>query len=153
LNAARKHRGETELDAMDFLKLVRETLQLVQMKEEFLYRSVNEGFSGGEKKRNEIFQMAILEPRLAVLDETDSGLDIDALKIVAGGVNALRTADRSVILVTHYQRLLDYIVPDRVHVLAGGRIVRSGEKQLAQELEAHGYGWIESAGSGAAPTA
>ncbi|HJP07903.1 MAG: Fe-S cluster assembly ATPase SufC [Acidiferrobacteraceae bacterium] len=153
LNAARKHRGETELDAMDFLKLVREKLQLVQMKEEFLYRSVNEGFSGGEKKRNEIFQMAMLEPRLAVLDETDSGLDIDALKIVAGGVNALRTADRSVILVTHYQRLLDYIVPDRVHVLAGGRIVRSGEKQLAQELEAHGYGWIESAGSGAAPTA
>mgnify|MGYP001222375957 FL=1 len=152
LNAARKHRGETELDAMDFLKLVREKLQLVQMKEEFLYRSVNEGFSGGEKKRNEIFQMAMLEPRLAVLDETDSGLDIDALKIVAGGVNALRTADRSVILVTHYQRLLDYIVPDRVHVLAGGRIVRSGEKQLAQELEAHGYGWIESAGSGAAPT-
>ena len=138
---------------MDFLKLVREKLQLVQMKEEFLYRSVNEGFSGGEKKRNEIFQMAMLEPRLAVLDETDSGLDIDALKIVAGGVNALRTADRSVILVTHYQRLLDYIVPDRVHVLAGGRIVRSGEKQLAQELEAHGYGWIESAGSGAAPTA
>ena len=152
LNAARKHRGETELDAMDFLKLVREKLQLVQMKEEFLYRSVNEGFSGGEKKRNEIFQMAMLEPRLAVLDETDSGLDIDALKIVAEGVNALRTADRSVILVTHYQRLLDYIVPDRVHVLAGGRIVRSGEKQLAQELEAHGYGWIESAGSGAAPT-
>jgi len=152
VNATRQHRGEEKLDAMDFLKLVREKLKLLQMKEEFLYRSVNEGFSGGEKKRNEIFQMAMLEPRLAVLDETDSGLDIDALKIVADGVNAQRSPDRSVILVTHYQRLLDYIVPDRVHVLAGGRIVRSGEKQLAQELEAHGYGWIESAGSGAAPT-
>jgi Fe-S cluster assembly ATP-binding protein len=144
VNATRQHRGEEKLDAMDFLKLVREKLKLLQMKEEFLYRSVNEGFSGGEKKRNEIFQMAMLEPRLAVLDETDSGLDIDALKVVAGGVNALRSSDRSVILVTHYQRLLDYIVPDRVHVLAGGRIVRSGDKHLALELEAQGYGWVES---------
>lgn len=147
VNATRQHRGEEKLDAMDFLKLVREKLKLLQMKEEFLYRSVNEGFSGGEKKRNEIFQMAMLEPRLAVLDETDSGLDIDALKVVAGGVNALRSPDRSVILVTHYQRLLDYIVPDRVHVLAGGRIVRSGDKRLALELEAQGYGWVESAPS------
>ncbi len=144
VNATRQHRGEEKLDAMDFLKLVREKLKLLQMKEEFLYRSVNEGFSGGEKKRNEIFQMAMLEPRLAVLDETDSGLDIDALKVVAGGVNALRSRDRSVILVTHYQRLLDYIVPDRVHVLAEGRIVRSGDKRLALELEAQGYGWVES---------
>ena len=144
VNATRQHRGEEKLDAMDFLKLVREKLKLLQMKEEFLYRSVNEGFSGGEKKRNEIFQMAMLEPRLAVLDETDSGLDIDALKVVAGGVNALRSPDRSVILVTHYQRLLDYIVPDQVHVLAGGRIVRSGDKGLALELEAQGYGWVES---------
>ena len=144
VNATRQHRGEEKLDAMDFLKLVREKLKLLQMKEEFLYRSVNEGFSGGEKKRNEIFQMAMLEPRLAVLDETDSGLDIDALKVVAGGVNALRSPDRSVILVTHYQRLLDYIVPDRVHVLAEGRIVRSGDKGLALELEAQGYGWVES---------
>jgi len=144
VNATRQHRGEEKLDAMDFLKLVREKLKLLQMKEEFLYRSVNEGFSGGEKKRNEIFQMAMLEPRLAVLDETDSGLDIDALKIVADGVNAQRSPDRSVILVTHYQRLLDYIVPDRVHVLAGGRIVRSGDKRLALELEAQGYGWVES---------
>ena len=144
VNATRQHRGEEKLDAMDFLKLVREKLKLLQMKEEFLYRSVNEGFSGGEKKRNEIFQMAMLEPRLAVLDETDSGLDIDALQVVAGGVNALRSPDRSVILVTHYQRLLDYIVPDRVHVLAGGRIVRSGDKGLALELEAQGYGWVES---------
>ncbi|HCK75801.1 MAG TPA: Fe-S cluster assembly ATPase SufC [Gammaproteobacteria bacterium] len=144
LNAARRHRGETELDALDFLKLVREKLKLVEMKEEFLYRSVNEGFSGGEKKRNEIFQMAMLEPSLAVLDETDSGLDIDALKTVAGGVNALRSEDRSIILVTHYQRLLDYIVPDRVHVLAGGRILRSGDKQLALDLEERGYGWIDT---------
>ena len=150
LNAARRHRGEKELDALDFLKLVREKLKLVEMKEEFLYRSVNEGFSGGEKKRNEIFQMAMLEPRLAVLDETDSGLDIDALKIVAGGVNALRSEDRSVILVTHYQRLLDYIVPDYVHVLAGGRIVRSGDKGLALDLEERGYGWIEAGDSATA---
>ncbi|MEK9784646.1 MAG: Fe-S cluster assembly ATPase SufC [Gammaproteobacteria bacterium] len=150
LNAARRHRGEKELDALDFLKLVREKVKLVDMKEEFLYRSVNEGFSGGEKKRNEIFQMAMLEPRLALLDETDSGLDIDALKIVSGGVNALRSEERSVILVTHYQRLLDYIVPDHVHVLAGGRIVRSGDKALALELEAQGYGWIDQAAGAAA---
>ena len=145
LNAARRYRGEPELDALDFLKLVREKLKLVEMKEEFLYRSVNEGFSGGEKKRNEIFQMAMLEPSLAVLDETDSGLDIDALKTVAGGVNALRSDDRSIILVTHYQRLLDYIVPDKVHVLAGGKILRSGDKQLALDLEERGYGWLETA--------
>ena len=145
LNAARRHRGEPQLDALDFLKLVREKLKLVEMKEEFLYRSVNEGFSGGEKKRNEIFQMAMLEPSLAVLDETDSGLDIDALKTVAGGVNALRSDDRSIILVTHYQRLLDYIVPDKVHVLAGGKILRSGDKQLALDLEERGYGWLEIA--------
>ena len=149
LNAARRHRGEPELDALDFLKLVREKLKLVEMKEEFLYRSVNEGFSGGEKKRNEIFQMAMLEPSLAVLDETDSGLDIDALKTVAGGVNALRSEHRSIILVTHYQRLLDYIVPDQVHVLAGGRILRSGDKQLALDLEERGYGWIETAADAA----
>jgi len=147
LNAARRHRDEPELDALDFLKLVREKLKMVEMKEEFLYRSVNEGFSGGEKKRNEIFQMAMLEPRLAVLDETDSGLDIDALKIVASGVNALRSEERSVILVTHYQRLLDYIVPDRVHVLAEGRIVRSGDKQLALDLEERGYSWIDTSAS------
>ena len=149
LNAARRHRGEPQLDALDFLKLVREKLKLVEMKEEFLYRSVNEGFSGGEKKRNEIFQMAMLEPSLAVLDETDSGLDIDALKTVAGGVNALRSDDRSIILVTHYQRLLDYIVPDQVHVLAGGKILRSGDKQLALDLEERGYGWLETAADAA----
>ena len=149
LNAARRHRGEPPLDALDFLKLVREKLKLVEMKEEFLYRSVNEGFSGGEKKRNEIFQMAMLEPSLAVLDETDSGLDIDALKTVAGGVNALRSDDRSIILVTHYQRLLDYIVPDKVHVLAGGKILRSGDKQLALDLEERGYGWLETAADAA----
>jgi Fe-S cluster assembly ATP-binding protein len=146
LNAVRKHRGEEELDAMDFLTLVKDKMKLVEMKEEFLYRSVNEGFSGGEKKRNEILQMAVLEPKLAVLDETDSGLDIDALKVVANGVNALRSPERSVILVTHYQRLLDYIVPDRVHVLAHGRIIRSGGRELALELEEHGYGWIEQQG-------
>ena len=150
LNAARRYRGEKELDALDFLKLVREKIKLVDMKEEFLYRSVNEGFSGGEKKRNEIFQMAMLEPRLALLDETDSGLDIDALKIVSAGVNALRSEERAVILVTHYQRLLDYIVPDHVHVLAGGKIVRSGDKALALELEAQGYGWIDQATGAAA---
>ena len=149
LNAARRHRGEPELDALDFLKLVREKLKLVEMKEEFLSRSVNEGFSGGEKKRNEIFQMAVLEPSLAVLDETDSGLDIDALKTVAGGVNALRSEDRSIILVTHYQRLLDYFVPDKVHVLAQGKIVRSGDKRLALDLEERGYGWIDTAADAA----
>ena len=143
VNEIRKHRGESELDAVKFLKLVREKLKLVDMKEEFLHRSVNEGFSGGEKKRNEIFQMAMLEPKLAILDETDSGLDIDALKVVAQGVNELRDSSRSIVMVTHYQRLLDYIVPDYVHVLAGGRVVKSGGKELALELEEHGYGWIE----------
>ena len=143
VNEIRKHRGEGELDAVNFLKLVREKLKLVDMKEEFMHRSVNEGFSGGEKKRNEIFQMAMLEPKLAILDETDSGLDIDALKVVAQGVNELRDASRSIVLVTHYQRLLDYIVPDYVHVLAGGRVLKSGGKELALELEEHGYGWIE----------
>ena len=143
VNQIRKHRGENELDAVKFLKLVREKMKLVDMKEEFLHRSVNEGFSGGEKKRNEIFQMAMLEPKLAILDETDSGLDIDALKVVAQGVNELRDASRSIVMVTHYQRLLDYIVPDYVHVLAGGRVLRSGGKELALELEEHGYGWIE----------
>ena len=143
VNQIRKHRGENELDAVKFLKLVREKMKLVEMKEEFLHRSVNEGFSGGEKKRNEIFQMAMLEPKLAILDETDSGLDIDALKVVARGVNELRDASRSIVMVTHYQRLLDYIVPDYVHVLAGGRVLKSGGKELALELEEHGYGWIE----------
>jgi len=143
VNEIRKHRGESELDAVKFLKLVREKLKLVDMKEEFLHRAVNEGFSGGEKKRNEIFQMAMLEPKLAILDETDSGLDIDALKVVAQGVNELRDASRSIVMVTHYQRLLDYIVPDYVHVLAGGRVVKSGGKELALELEEHGYGWIK----------
>ncbi len=143
VNALRKHRGEAELDAMDFLRRAREKLALMKMKDEFLHRAVNEGFSGGEKKRNEVFQMAVLEPRLAILDETDSGLDIDALKIVADGVNNLRSAERAFLIVTHYQRLLDYIVPDRVHVMAGGRIIRSGDRSLAVELEKDGYGWIE----------
>ena len=153
VNAIRKHRGEDELDAIDFLKMVRQKLKLVEMKEELLHRPVNEGFSGGEKKRNEIFQMAVLEPRLAILDETDSGLDIDALKVVASGVNSLRSKDRAIIIVTHYQRLLDYIVPDQVHVLAGGRILKSGGKELALELEENGYGWVEQAGSPAAALA
>jgi len=143
LNAQRKERGIEELDAVDFLKLVKEKLKLVEMDKAFLQRPVNEGFSGGEKKRNEILQMAVLEPTLAILDETDSGLDIDALRIVAGGVNALRSPERSAIVITHYQRLLDYIVPDFVHVLFAGRIVKSGDKDLAKELEAKGYGWIE----------
>ncbi len=143
LNAIRKHRGLEELDAMDFLAFARQKMKLVDMDENLLNRAVNEGFSGGEKKRNEIFQMAVLEPKLAVLDETDSGLDIDALKIVANGVNALRRNDRAIILVTHYQRLLNYIIPDKVHVLVEGRIVRSGNKQLALELEEKGYGWLE----------
>jgi Fe-S cluster assembly ATP-binding protein len=142
LNAIRKARGEAELDAAAFLRLMREKLKLVDLREDLLKRAVNAGFSGGEKKRNEIFQMALLEPRLAILDETDSGLDIDALRIVADGVNALRSPDRAMIVVTHYQRLLDYIEPDCVHVLAGGRIVRSGDKSLALELEEKGYGWI-----------
>ena len=143
LNAARRHRGEEELDAMDFLTLARATLKLVEMDEKFLSRGINEDFSGGEKKRNEIFQMALLEPRLAILDETDSGLDIDALRIVADGVNRLRGPDRAMIVITHYQRLLDYIVPDHVHVLADGRIVTSGGKELALELESKGYSWLE----------
>ncbi|MEM7409876.1 MAG: Fe-S cluster assembly ATPase SufC [Myxococcota bacterium] len=148
LNAVRSARGEDELDAMDFLTLAREKMKLVEMDEKLMQRSVNEGFSGGEKKRNEILQMAILEPKLAILDETDSGLDIDALRIVAGGVNALRSPDRSMLLITHYQRLLDYIVPDVVHVLAGGKIVKSGGKELALELEEKGYGWVEEAKAG-----
>jgi Fe-S cluster assembly ATP-binding protein len=143
-NAVRKYRGEPELDAVEFMSLVREKAKLLDMDQSILSRSVNEGFSGGEKKRNEIFQMAVLEPRLAVLDETDSGLDIDALKIVAHGVNALRSPGRAILVVTHYQRLLNYIVPDVVHVLTAGRIVRSGGKELALELEARGYGWIEA---------
>jgi Fe-S cluster assembly ATP-binding protein len=144
LNAIRKHRGQPEYDAMDFLALVREKMKLLEMDKALMTRSVNEGFSGGEKKRNEIFQMAVLEPKLGILDETDSGLDIDALKIVANGVNALRSQDRSIIVVTHYQRLLNYIVPDFVHVLSEGRIVKSGTKELALELEEKGYGWLEA---------
>ena len=143
-NALRKHRGEPEMDAGAFLKFVKEKAKLVEMDPAFLNRSVNEGFSGGEKKRNEILQLAVLEPKLALLDETDSGLDIDALKIVAGGINKLRDPKRSVVLVTHYQRLLDYIVPDFVHVLSGGRIVKSGGKDLALQLEKEGYGWIDA---------
>ncbi|WP_221066936.1 Fe-S cluster assembly ATPase SufC [Methylomagnum ishizawai] len=143
LNAVRRHRGDNEVDAMDFLQLVKGKIKSLGLDEQFLYRGVNEGFSGGEKKRNEILQMAILEPGLCILDETDSGLDIDALKIVADGVNALRSPERSFILVTHYQRLLDYIKPDFVHVLAHGRIVKSGGPELALELEEKGYGWVE----------
>ncbi len=147
VNAKRKYLGLPELDAMDFLKLAREKIRLVHMKEDLLKRNVNEGFSGGEKKRNEIFQMAVLEPKLGILDETDSGLDIDALKTVAEGVNALRDGQRSFLVVTHYQRLLDYIVPDFVHVLAHGRIVKSGDRSLALELEEQGYAWVGEATS------
>jgi Fe-S cluster assembly ATP-binding protein len=143
LNAIRKYRGQDELDAMDFLPLLRERMRLLEMDDKFLNRPVNEGFSGGEKKRNEIVQMAVLEPKLAVLDETDSGLDIDALKVVANGVNSMRSKDRSFLVVTHYQRLLNYIVPDFVHVLVNGKIVKSGGKELALELEEKGYGWTE----------
>ena len=142
LNALRKHRGLPELDAFEFLNLVRAKIKQMQMDESLLNRGVNEGFSGGEKKRNEILQMSLLEPTLALLDETDSGLDIDALKVVADGVNALRSPDRAMVLVTHYQRLLDYVVPDQVHVLAGGRIVKSGGRELALELERRGYDWL-----------
>jgi Fe-S cluster assembly ATP-binding protein len=149
LNAVRQHRGLPELDAMDFARHMKEKMKLLKMDPSFLQRSVNEGFSGGEKKRNEIFQMAMLEPKLCILDETDSGLDIDALQVVAQGVNALRSPDRAVIVVTHYQRLLNYIVPDFVHVLSAGRIVKSGGKELAHELEAQGYGWLEGATVGA----
>ena len=143
LNAQRRARGEAELDSMQFLKLVREKLAVLHLKDELLHRAVNEGFSGGEKKRNEIFQLALLEPKLAVLDETDSGLDIDALKAVADGVNLMRSPQRAFLVITHYQRLLDYIKPDVVHVLADGRIVESGGPELALELEAHGYAWVK----------
>lgn len=151
LNARRRHQGLPEVDAVEFLDLVADKLKLVDMPQELLYRGVNEGFSGGEKKRNEILQMAILEPRLAILDETDSGLDIDALRIVAEGVNSMRDGDRAFILITHYQRLLNYVVPDRVHVLADGRIQRSGPASLAQTLEAEGYGWLERPAGDEAP--
>jgi Fe-S cluster assembly ATP-binding protein len=144
LNAIRKHHGQPEVDAMDFLALVKHKIKLLEMDEKFLYRAVNEGFSGGEKKRNEILQMAILEPKLCILDETDSGLDIDALKVVADGVNSLRSPERSFVIITHYQRLLDYIKPDYVHVLANGQIVKSGGPELALELEEKGYSWVEN---------
>ena len=143
LNAVRKHRGLDELDAMEFLSLIKDKMNLVEMSQALLNRSLNEGFSGGEKKRNEILQMAVLDPTLAVLDETDSGLDIDALRVIAGGVNALRSPNRAMIVITHYQRLLDYIVPDVVHVLYNGRIVKSGTKDLALELESKGYDWLK----------
>ncbi len=144
LNAVRKHHGQPEVDAMDFLTLVKNKVKMLEMDEKFLYRAVNEGFSGGEKKRNEILQMAILEPKLCILDETDSGLDIDALRIVADGVNSLRSPERGFLMITHYQRLLDYIKPDVVHVLAHGKIVKSGGPELALELEEKGYSWVDS---------
>ena len=146
LNAQRKYRGEPELDSMQFLKLVREKIDILQISDDLLHRAVNEGFSGGEKKRNEIFQMAVLEPVLAILDETDSGLDIDALRLVAQGVNRLRSDDRAMIVITHYQRLLDHLVPDKVHVLADGKIVASGGADLALKLEEQGYTWLEQGG-------
>lgn len=146
LNAQRKHRGDPELDSMQFLKLVREKLEILHISDDLMHRAVNEGFSGGEKKRNEIFQMAVLEPSLAILDETDSGLDIDALRLVADGVNRLRSAERAMVVVTHYQRLLDHIVPDKVHVLADGQIVASGGADLALKLEEQGYTWLEQGG-------
>jgi Fe-S cluster assembly ATP-binding protein len=149
LNARRRHQGLDELDAIDFLAFMKERAKLLQVDEAMLQRAVNEGFSGGEKKRNEIFQMVVLEPRLAILDETDSGLDIDALKVVSAGVNAMRAPDRAFIVVTHYQRLLNYIVPDVVHVLSDGRLVRSGGRELALELEEKGYGWLEAEAAGA----
>src|SRR6187551_638100 len=153
VNAKRKHQGLPELDAMEFMQLIKEKSKLLDIDQSMLSRAVNEGFSGGEKKRNEIFQMALLEPRLAILDETDSGLDIDALKLVAAGVNAMRSPTRAIIVVTHYQRLLDYIVPDYVHVLSGGRIVKSGDRALALELEDKGYGWLEPEAAAAVPAA
>jgi Fe-S cluster assembly ATP-binding protein len=153
LNAIRAYRGQEELDAIEFMALMREKSRLLEIDPSMLARAVNEGFSGGEKKRNEIFQMAVLEPKLAILDETDSGLDIDALKLVANGVNAMRSPERAIIVVTHYQRLLDYIVPDVVHVLSCGRIVKSGDRTLALELEDKGYGWLEPEAAGAAPAA
>ncbi len=143
VNAIRAHRGEPELDAMEFISLSQEKMKAVEMPADLMNRAINEGFSGGEKKRNEVLQMLLLEPRLCILDETDSGLDIDALRVVASGVNALRSPDRAMLVITHYQRLLDYIVPDRVHVLSNGRIVKSGDKGLALDLEEKGYGWIE----------
>ena len=151
LNAIRKHRSLPELDAMDFLALVREKVKALGLEESLMTRSINEGFSGGEKKRNEIFQMTILQPRLAIMDETDSGLDIDALKIVASGVNAMRSPERAILVVTHYQRLLNYIVPDFVHVLYNGRIVKSGDKNLALDLEHRGYAWLETTAQSAQP--
>ena len=151
LNAIRKHRGLDELDAMDFLGFLREKTQVVEMDQTLLNRPINEGFSGGEKKRNEVLQMAVLEPKLAILDETDSGLDIDALKIVSNGVNALRSPNRATIVITHYQRLLNYIIPDYVHVLVDGRIAKSGQRELALELEQRGYGWIEEQVQGTQP--
>ena len=152
VNALRKHRGLEELDAMDFLGLLKDKMNLVEMDQSLLNRPLNEGFSGGEKKRNEILQMAVLDPKLAILDETDSGLDIDALRIVAGGVNGLRSPERAMVVITHYQRLLDYIVPDVVHVLVDGRIVKSGDKQLALALEQKGYNWIEEEVKNSQPT-
>jgi len=149
VNAVRKQRGESDMDAMEFMKYIREKIKLLELDPSLLNRSVNEGFSGGEKKRNEIFQMAALEPKMCILDETDSGLDIDALKVVSDGVNALRSPERGFLVITHYQRLLNYIVPDYVHVLVDGRIVRSGDKTLAYELEEKGYGWIEESLAGA----
>jgi len=153
VNAVRTHRGLPELDAMDFLALSKEKMALVDMPQDLMGRSINEGFSGGEKKRNEVLQMLLLEPRLCILDETDSGLDIDAMKLVAGGVNSLRASERSFLVITHYQRLLDYIVPDVIHVLSDGQIVRSGGKELALELEQKGYGWIEDRAEGPGGTA
>lgn len=149
LNARRKFNGETEIDAVQFLRIVKEKAKMMQIDQSFLNRGVNEGFSGGERKRNEVFQMAVLEPTLAILDETDSGLDIDALKIVADGINALRSPDRAFVLITHYQRLLDYIEPDHVHVLADGRIIKSGNKTLASQLESRGYDWVLAEAAGA----
>jgi Fe-S cluster assembly ATP-binding protein len=151
LNAIRRHQGLDELDAMDFLALIKEKMKLVEMDQSLLNRPLNEGFSGGEKKRNEVLQMAVLDPKLAILDETDSGLDIDALRVVAHGVNALRAKDRAMIVITHYQRLLNYIVPDHIHVLYDGRIVKSGSKDLALELEKKGYDWIKAEAAAAAP--
>ena len=151
LNTIRKHQGLPELDAMDFLGMMREKMKALGLEESLMTRSVNEGFSGGEKKRNEIFQMMVLEPRLAIMDETDSGLDIDALRIVASGVNAMRSPERAILVVTHYQRLLNYIIPDFVHVLYNGRIAKSGDKTLALELEHHGYGWLEATSQSAQP--
>ena len=151
VNAIRAHRGESELDAMDFIAMCNEKMALVEMPKELMGRSINEGFSGGEKKRNEVLQMLLLEPKLCILDETDSGLDIDAMRLVSAGVNSLRSPDRALLVITHYQRLLDYIVPDYIHVLSEGRIVKSGGKELALELEDKGYGWIEQAGGNATP--